>query len=64
MKAKLPRRSRGGGKLKIVPHRYQLSFGDIKEENVRGLPRAVPVGKQVGFHLAGMVGHDFSSPTR
>ena len=51
----------GGGKLKIVPYTvHQLSFGDIKEENVRGLyDGPFPWEYMFGFHLAGMVGHDF-----
>ena len=51
----------GGGTLKIVPYTVnQLSFGDIKEENVRGLyDGPFPWENMFGFHLAGMVGHDF-----
>ena len=51
----------GGGKLKIVPYTvHQLSFGDIKEENVPGLyDGPFPWENMFGFHLAGMVGHDF-----
>jgi hypothetical protein len=54
----------GGGKLKIVPYTvHQLSFGDIKEENVRGLyDGPFPWENMFGFHLAGMVGHDFFKP--
>jgi hypothetical protein len=54
----------GGGKLKIVPYIvHQLSFGDIKEENVRGLyDGPFPWENMFGFHLAGMVGHDFFKP--
>jgi len=54
----------GGGKLKIVPYTvHQLSFGDIKEENVRGLyDGPFPWENTFGFHLAGMVGHDFFKP--
>jgi predicted aspartyl protease len=54
----------GGGKLKIVPYTvHQLSFGDIKEENVRGLyDGPFPWEYMFGFHLAGMVGHDFFKP--
>ena len=54
----------GGGKLKIVPYVvHQLSFGDIKEENVRGLyDGPFPWENMFGFHLAGMVGHDFFKP--
>ena len=56
----------GGGKLKIVPYVvHQLSFGDIKEENVRGLyDGPFPWENMFGFHLAGMVGHDFFKPVR
>src|SRR6478672_6244435 len=51
----------GGGKLKIVPYTvHQLSFGDIKEENVQGLyDGPFPWENMFGFHLAGMVGHEF-----
>ena len=54
----------GGGTLKIVPYTvHQLSFGDIKEENVRGLyDGPFPWQYMFGFHLAGMVGHDFFKP--
>jgi hypothetical protein len=54
----------GGGTLKIVPYTvHQLSFGDIKEENVRGLyDGPFPWENMFGFHLAGMVGHDFFKP--
>jgi Aspartyl protease/Tetratricopeptide repeat len=51
----------GGGTLKIVPYTVrQLSFGDIKEENVPGVyDGPFPWENMFGFHLAGMVGHDF-----
>src|SRR5207248_4892497 len=51
----------GGGKLKIVPYTVRhLSFGDIGQENVRGLyDGPFPWENMFGFHLAGMVGHDF-----
>ena len=51
----------GGGTLKIVPYTvHQVSFGDIKEENVPGLfDGPFPWENTFGFHLAGMVGHDF-----
>ena len=54
----------GGGTLKIVPYTvHQLSFGDIKEENVPGLyDGPFPWENTFGFHLAGMVGHDFFKP--
>jgi Tfp pilus assembly protein PilF len=54
----------GGGTLKIVPYTvHQLSFGDIKEDNVRGLyDGPFPWEYTFGFHLAGMVGHDFFKP--
>jgi hypothetical protein len=54
----------GGGKLKIVPYTvHQLSFGKIQEENVRGLyDGPFPWEYMFGFHLAGMVGHDFFKP--
>ncbi len=54
----------GGGTLKIVPYTvHQLSFGDIKEDNVPGLyDGPFPWEYSFGFHLAGMVGHDFFKP--
>ena len=54
----------GGGTLKIVPYTVrQLSFGDIKQENVPGLyDGPFPWENMFGFHLAGMVGHDFLKP--
>ena len=53
--------SGGGGTLKIVPYTvHQVSFGDMKEENVPGLyDGPFPWENTFGFHLAGMVGHDF-----
>jgi Aspartyl protease/Tetratricopeptide repeat len=54
----------GGGKLTIVPYTvHQLSFGDIRENNVPGLyDGPFPWENTFGFHLAGMVGHDFFMP--
>ena len=54
----------GGGSLKIVPYTvHQLSFGDIKEQNVGGLyDGPFPWENMFGFHLAGMFGHDFFKP--
>lgn len=54
----------GGGTLKIIPYTvHQLSFGEIKEENVPGLyDGPFPWENTFGFHLAGMVGHDFFKP--
>lgn len=54
----------GGGTLKIVPYTVgRLSFGDIKEENVPGVyDGPFPWENTFGFHLAGMVGHDFFKP--
>jgi predicted aspartyl protease len=54
----------GGGKLTIVPYTvHQLSFGDIRENNVPGLyDGPFPWENTFGFHLAGMVGHDFFKP--
>jgi Aspartyl protease/Tetratricopeptide repeat len=54
----------GGGKLKIVPYTVRhLSFGDIKEENVPGLyDGPFPWENMFGFHLSGMIGHDFLKP--
>ena len=54
----------GGGKLQIVPYTvHHLSFGDIKEENVPGLyDGPFPWENMFGFHLSGMIGHDFLKP--
>jgi len=54
----------GGGTLKVIPYTvHQLSFGDIKEENVPGLyDGPFPWENTFGFHLSGMVGHDFFKP--
>jgi predicted aspartyl protease len=53
-----------GGTLKIVPYTVrQLSFGDLREDNVAGLyDGPFPWENTFGFHLAGMVGHDFFKP--
>jgi predicted aspartyl protease len=53
-----------GGTLKIVPYTVsRLSFGDIEEENVPGLyDGPFPWENTFGFHLAGMMGHDFFKP--
>jgi Aspartyl protease/Tetratricopeptide repeat len=54
----------GGGSLKIVPYSvHQISLGDIKEENVHGIyDGPFPWENMFGFHLAGMVGHEFFKP--
>jgi Aspartyl protease/Tetratricopeptide repeat len=54
----------GGGKLKIVPYTVrQISFGDIRANNLSGLyDGPFPWEYTFGFHLAGMVGHDFFKP--
>ena len=54
----------GGGKLKIVPYTvHQLSLGDTKETNVQGVyDGPFPWENMFGFHLAGMVGHEFFKP--
>jgi hypothetical protein len=54
----------GGGKLKIVPYTVrQISFGDIRANNLSGLyDGPFPWENTFGFHLAGMVGHDFFKP--
>jgi tetratricopeptide (TPR) repeat protein len=51
----------GGGKLKLVPYTVrQLSFGDVQENDVPGIyDGPFPWENTFGFHLAGMVGHDF-----
>lgn len=54
----------GGGTLKVIPYTVRrLSFGDIQEDNVPGLyDGPFPWEYTFGFHLAGMVGHDFFKP--
>ena len=54
----------GGGKLKLVPYTVrQLSFGDVQENDVPGIyDGPFPWENTFGFHLAGMVGHDFFKP--
>jgi Aspartyl protease/Tetratricopeptide repeat len=54
----------GGGTLRIVPYVvHRLSFGKVQEENVAGLyDGPFPWENLFGFHLAGMVGHDFFKP--
>jgi predicted aspartyl protease len=53
-----------GGTLKIVPYTVsRLSFGDVQEDNVAGIyDGPFPWENTFGFHLAGMVGHDFFKP--
>jgi len=54
----------GGGTLRIVPYVvHRLSFGQLQEDNVPGLyDEPFPWKNLFGFHLAGMVGHDFFKP--
>ena len=54
----------GGGQLKIVPYVVRhLSFGQVQEVDVPGLyDGPFPWENLFGFHLAGMVGHDFFKP--
>ncbi len=54
----------GGGTLRIVPYVvHRLSFGQLQEDNVPGLyDGPFPWESLFGFHLAGMVGHDFFKP--
>jgi predicted aspartyl protease len=54
----------GGGTLKIVPYVVkQVSLGDIREQNVPGIYDG-PFSWETawGFHVSGMVGHDFFKP--
>jgi Aspartyl protease len=50
-----------GGQLTTVPYVVRrLSFGSVEENNVPGLyDGPFPWEETFGFHLAGMVGHDF-----
>ncbi|MGI9169202.1 MAG: retropepsin-like aspartic protease, partial [Caulobacteraceae bacterium] len=54
----------GGGTLKLVPYAVRrLSFGGVRQDNVAGLyDGPFPWENMFGFHLAGMVGHDFFRP--
>jgi hypothetical protein len=54
----------GGGTLKIVPYTVgKLSFGGAREDQAAGLyDGPFPWENLFGFHLAGMVGHDFFKP--
>ncbi|MBA3810735.1 MAG: aspartyl protease family protein [Caulobacteraceae bacterium] len=54
----------GGGTLKITPYTVRrLSFGDVQEDNVAGIyDGPFPWENTFGFHLAGMVGHEFFKP--
>jgi hypothetical protein len=54
----------GGGTLTTVPYVvHRLSFGQVQEVNVQGLfDGPFPWENLFGFHLAGMVGHDFFKP--
>ncbi|MGI8841330.1 MAG: aspartyl protease family protein [Caulobacteraceae bacterium] len=54
----------GGGTLKIVPYAVRrLSFGGVEQHNVAGLyDGPFPWENLFGFHLAGMVGHEFFKP--
>jgi hypothetical protein len=54
----------GAGKLKIVPYTVrQISFGGARANNLPGLyDGPFPWENSFGFHLAGMVGHDFFKP--
>lgn len=51
----------GGGKIKIVPYEVkEFSLGSAKQENVPGLfDGTFPWESGWGFHVAGMVGHEF-----
>ena len=50
--------------MKIVPYTVrQLSFGDMREDDVAGFyDGPFPWENTFGFHLAGMVGHEFFKP--
>ena len=54
----------GGGKLKVVPYTVRrISLGAIVADNLPGLfDGPFPWESSFGFHLAGMVGHDFFKP--
>ncbi len=54
----------GGGTLKIVPYTVRrLYFGGVREDKVAGLyDGPFPWEDTFGFHLAGMVGHEFFKP--
>lgn len=53
-----------GGTLKITPYTVrELTFATVREKDVAGLfDGPFPWEDSLGFHLAGMVGHDFFKP--
>jgi hypothetical protein len=59
-------RLEGAGTLKVVSYTVRrLSLGDIHEDNVAGLyDGPFPWENTFGFHLAGMVGHEFFQALR
>jgi Aspartyl protease/Tetratricopeptide repeat len=54
----------GGGSFQVVPYVVpEVSLGDVHEKNVSGLyDGPFPWENAWGFHVAGMVGHDFLKP--
>ncbi len=51
----------GGGTLESIPFKLKdLSLGDATQQNVRGwCEAAFPWENSLGFHVGGMIGHDF-----
>jgi predicted aspartyl protease len=54
----------GGGRVKVTPFRVkELSLGDVKEQNVRGLfSGAFPLENRLGFRIGGIISHGFFRP--
>jgi len=54
----------GGGKVKVIPFMVdELSLGDAKEHNIRGLfTKAFPIEKAFGFRIGGLISHSFFKP--
>ncbi len=55
----------GGGKVRAIPFLVnELTLGDAKEHNVRGIfaPNSEDLEKVVGFHIGGLISHGFFRP--
>ncbi|HET6962118.1 MAG TPA: aspartyl protease family protein, partial [Terriglobia bacterium] len=54
----------GGGEVKAIPFVVdELTFGNAKEHNVKGLYMgAFPLENAFGFHIAGLISHGFFRP--
>ncbi len=54
----------GGGKVKVIPFVVEeLTLGDAKEQNVRGMSTgAFPLENAFGFRIGGLISHGFFRP--